>query len=112
MNKLISALYVVGGIMLLAGAAVMITGWEPAPYIYTIGACMFALAQINSPYHGTNKNIKRLRRQQIIGALFLVVAGALMFFAHRNEWIVAMTIGALIQLYTAFRIPKEEEKED
>lgn len=111
MNKLIPVLYTVGGVMLLMGACVYITGWEPAPYVYTIGACMFALAQVNSPYHGTNKTIKRLRRQQIIGALFLVVAGALMFFMHRNEWIAALSIGAFIQLYTAFRIPQEEKKD-
>lgn len=111
MNRLIPALYTVGGIMLLVGAGVFITGWEPAPYIYIIGACMFALALINSPYRGTNKNIKRLHRQQVIGALFLIVAGALMFFMHHNEWIAALTIGALILLYTAFRIPNEEKKE-
>ncbi|MDR0658858.1 MAG: hypothetical protein LBG18_08015 [Mediterranea sp.] len=111
MNKIISALYAVGGVMALLGAAVFITGWAPAPYIYTIGACLFALAQINSPYRGSNKNIKRLRRQQILGALFLVVAGALMFFRHNNEWVVALSIGSLIQLYTAFRIPQEEKRE-
>lgn len=111
MNKIIPALYAVGGIMALLGAAVYITGWPPAPYIYTIGACMLALAQINSPYYGSSKTIKRLRRQQIIGALFLVVAGALMFFMHKNEWIAALTIGSVIQLYTAFRIPQEEKKE-
>ncbi|MDR0749222.1 MAG: hypothetical protein LBF62_06595 [Tannerellaceae bacterium] len=109
MNKIVSALYVVGGIMALLGAAVFITGWTPAPYIYTIGACMFALAQINLPYHGSNKNIKRLRRQQILGALFLVVAGALMFFMHNNEWVMALSIGSFIQLYTAFRIPQERK---
>lgn len=111
MNRIIPALYTVGGIMALLGAAVFITGWPLAPYIYTIGACMFALAQINSPYHGSNKNIKRLRRQQILGALFLVVTGALMFFMHNNEWVLSLTIGSVIQLYTAFRIPQEEKKE-
>lgn len=111
MNKLISALYIVGGVMTLIGAAVYITGWAPAPYIYTIGASMFALAQINTPYTGANKNIKRLRRQQVFGALFLVVAGALMVFMERNEWVVALTIGAVIELYTAFRIPQEEKKQ-
>jgi hypothetical protein len=111
MNKIVSALYVAGGIMALLGAAVFITGWAPAPYIYTVGACMFALAQINSPYHGSNKNIKRLRRQQVLGALFLVVAGALMFFMQNNEWVMALSIGSFIQLYTAFRIPQEEKKE-
>ncbi|NDV60591.1 hypothetical protein [Bacteroides sp. 519] len=111
MKQIIPALYVVGASMALIGAAVYITGWPFAPYIYTIGATLFALAQINSPYTGNNKNIKRLRKQQIFGALFLVLAGAFMFFTNKNEWIVILTIGAFLELYTAFRIPQEENKE-
>ena len=49
MKSLIPALFTVGALMVLFGAAVYITGWEPAPYVYTIGATMVALAQINSP---------------------------------------------------------------
>ena len=49
MKQLIPALFAVGAVMLLAGAAVYITGWPLSPYIYTIGATMVALAQINSP---------------------------------------------------------------
>lgn len=109
--NILPALYVLGGCMTLLGAALFITGWAPAPYIYLIGSCFFALAQINSPYKRTNPNIKRLRRQQILGAFFLVAAGALMFFMHGNEWVLALTIGALIELYTSFRIPQEEKKE-
>jgi hypothetical protein len=30
---------------------------------------------------------------------------------QNNEWIVALSIGSFIQLYTAFRIPQEEKKE-
>ena len=48
MKQLIPALFAVGAVMLLAGAAVYITGWPLSPYIYTIGATMVALAQINS----------------------------------------------------------------
>lgn len=110
MKKIIPAFYAVGAVMVLVGAATYITGWELAPYIYIVGAGLFALAQINTPYDGTNKNLKRLRRQQIIGALLLVVTGALMFTTHKNEWIVCLTIAAVIQLYTAFRIPQEEKK--
>ncbi|MDL2213144.1 hypothetical protein LJC72_07365 [Bacteroides sp. OttesenSCG-928-D19] len=113
MKQLLPALYVVGAVMALVGAAVFITGWLYAPYIYTIGATLFALAQINTPYRGSNKNIKRLYRQQMFGALALVLAGALMFFPYqKNGWIVVLTIGALIELYTAFRIPQEEKKEE
>lgn len=53
MKSLIPALFTVGAVMALFGAAVYITGWELAPYIYTIGATMVALAQINSPSQST-----------------------------------------------------------
>ena len=43
MKQLIPALFAVGAVMLLAGAAVYITGWPLSPYIYTIGATMVAL---------------------------------------------------------------------
>lgn len=111
MKKILPALYVVGAVMALIGAAVYITGWPLAPYIYTVGATLFALAQLNTPYEGENKNIKRLRRQQMMGALFLVGAGAAMLYLHGNEWIMVLTIGAVIELYTSFRIPQEEKRE-
>lgn len=101
----------VGAVAALVGAAVFITGWPYAPYIYTVGATMVALAQLNTPYEGDNRNIKRLHRQQIFGAILLVVTGALMFFTKRNEWIACLTIAAFIELYTSFRIPQEEKKE-
>lgn len=49
MKQLIPALFVVGAVMLLIGAAVYVTGWQLSPYIYTVGATFVALAQINSP---------------------------------------------------------------
>lgn len=104
-------MYAVGGLMTIVGAAVYITHWSLAPYIYTVGATLFALAQINLPTQSKSLIIKRLRRQQILGAFFLIVAGALMVFLRNNEWIVAFSIGAFIQLYTAFRIPQQEKKE-
>ena len=97
--------------MLLIGAAVYVTGWPLSPYIYTIGATFVALAQINSPSKHKTPTIKRLRRQQIFGALLLVLTGAFMFFTHSNEWIVSLTIAAILELYTSVRIPQEEAKE-
>jgi len=104
MKSLIPALFTVGALMVLFGAAVYITGWEPAPYVYTIGATMVALAQINSPSKSNRANVKRLRRQQIFGALLLVLT-------YGNEWIVCLTVAAILELYTAIRIPQEEAKE-
>jgi len=110
MKQLIPALFAVGAVMLLIGAAVYVTGWPLSPYIYTIGAFV-ALAQINSPSKQKTPTIKRLRRQQIFGALLLVLTGAFMFFTHGNEWIVSLTIAAILELYTSVRIPQEEAKE-
>ena len=104
-------LSIVGAIMALAGAAVFITGWTYAPYIYTVGAGFIALAQVNTPVKGKSKTLKRLRIQQIFGALALILTGAFMFTTRGNEWIACLTIAAILELYTAFRIPQEEEKE-
>lgn len=112
MKQITNALFIAGALMLLFGAAVYITGWIAAPYFYIIGACMVALAQINTPTRAQSTTLKRLHRQRIFGALFLVLAGVFMFTTRGNEWIVSLTIAAFLQLYTAIRIPQEEEREN
>lgn len=111
MKHFLPACFVVGAIMVLFGALVYVTGWELAPYIYTVGATLVALAQINSPSSSRSVAVKRLRRQQMFGALVLVLTGAFMLFTHGNEWIVSLTVAAILELYTAIRIPQEEAKE-
>ena len=64
-----------------------------------------------SRYEGKNLIIRRLRRQQILGAVLLVFAGVLMFVTKHNEWVLCLTVAAILELYTAFRIPSELEKE-
>ena len=56
--------------------------------------------------------IRRLRRQQLLGAMLLVLTGVIMLLWKRNEWIVCLTVAAVLELYTAFRIPQEEAKEN
>ena len=90
---------------------VFITGWIYAPYIYTVGAGCIALTQVNTPVKGKSKTLKRLRVQQIFGALALILTGAFMFTTRGNEWIACLTVAAILELYTAFSIPQEEEKE-
>lgn len=111
MSKYYSAIATVGEVALLLGAALQITQLAWAPYLYLIGAIMFAYVQVMSGYEGKNIIIRRLRRQQIIGATLLVVAGVMMILWKRNEWVVCLTIAAVLEMYTAFRIPQEEEKE-
>ena len=111
MSKYYSAIATVGAVALLLGAALQITQLAWAPYLYLIGAIMFAYVQVMSGYEGKNIIIRRLRRQQIIGATLLVVAGVMMIFWKRNEWVVCLTIAAVLEMYSVFRIPQEEEKE-
>ena len=113
MNKTYSYIQMIGALLVLIGAMLQITRWELSPYIYTVGAVLFAYVQVMmGRYDGKNLIIRRLRRQQIIGAILLVFAGVLMFTSKRNEWIVCLTIAAVLQLYTAYRIPSELEKEN
>ena len=111
MSKYYSAIATVGAVALLLGAALQITQLAWAPYLYLIGTIMFAYVQVMNGYEGKNIIIRRLRRQQIIGATLLVVAGVMMILWKRNEWVVCLTIAAVLEMYTAFRIPQEEEKE-
>ena len=90
MSKYYSAIATVGAVALLLGAALQITQLAWAPYLYLIGAIMFAYVQVMSGYEGKNIIIRRLRRQQIIGATLLVVAGVMMILWKRNEWVVCL----------------------
>ena len=103
-------LAMLGAILLLVGAILKMSFGDVASYIYTVGAALFAVMQFMGRVRGGNFAVRRLVTMQTIGSFALVVAGVLMFTHHRNEWIVAMTIGALLELYTVFRISHEMNK--
>ena len=135
-NRLIESFITVGGILLIAGAAVYITGWDYAPYFYLAGSLMFASGQFADRYTGTDRIVKRLRRQQVLGAVFLLLTAALMFseplhnrlladmnmggkfrsflleITRKNNWIVTLTIGAVFELYSAFRLDHISRNQD
>lgn len=107
-NKLKSGIMGVGALLLLAGAALFITDWYISPYLYSVGALMFAGVQLMCGYEGADVIVKRLRRQQQLGAILLLVTGVLMFTTHNNEWVLCLTIAAIFELYTAFRMPQQD----
>jgi hypothetical protein len=111
MKQIQKYIYIVGGILLVIGAALYITRWVVAPYIYVVGSFMFGAMQMADRYEGSNFVIRRLRRQQVLGALMLMLTGIAMFVCKYNEWIVCLLIACLLELYTAFRLPQELEKE-
>lgn len=135
-NRLIESFTAVGGLLLLFGAAVYITGWTYAPYFYLVGSLMFAAGQFADRYMGDDRIVKRLRFQQVLGALFLVLTAFLMFsddlharlledaslggslhsflvgITRRNNWIVTLSIGAVFELYSSFRLDRILKEQD
>ena len=129
-SRLIESFTTVGGILLLFGAGVFITGWEYAPYLYLAGSIMFACGQFSDRYNGDDRIMKRLRAQQVAGACFLLLTAVLMFsegihsrilsdatiggnlrsfllaVTRRNNWILTLTIGAVFELYSSFRMDR------
>jgi len=127
-SRLIESFTTVGGVLLILGAGVYITGWEYSPYFYLVGSLMFASGQFADRYTGTDPIVKRLRFQQVLGAVFLLLTAALMFsdplhdqllanigmggklrsflltLTRRNNWILTLSIGAVFELYSAFRL--------
>ena len=134
--RFIESMTNIGAIMLLLGAVTYITTWDSAPYYYLVGSLMFAAGQFSDRYTGTDPIMKRLRFQQVLGACFLLVTGFLMFsdglhmrllenpamggklnhflltVTRRNNWIVTLSIGALFELYSAFRMDHISKKQD
>lgn len=87
---------------------------------FVAGVVLFTSMQMLAGYEGNNFIIARLRRQQVMGDLALLLSAAAMLaqqfnfgpsWAHRNLWLLLLAIGCILQLYTAFRIPSELEKE-
>lgn len=134
---MINVMMTIGGVLLLVGAMVMITGWDYAPYIYLLGSVMFASAQMSDRYDGDDMILKRLRLQQVLGSILLVITGFLMFSGNyhqqlmfnksmndtlrtfllsltaKNSWIVTLCIATLFELYSSFRIDaRNKELED
>ena len=108
LNKIQNIVFITGAVLLLIGAATFFTGWLYAFYLYTVGACAFAAMQLRAGYEGDNFVIRRLRGQQVIGALLLVCTA---FFMAMRIFDFGLAVACVLELYTAFRIPAELEKE-
>ena len=103
-----------------SGANIFAQSW--APYVFGMGTIGFVLMQLKQKYEGSNVALKRLRRMVIISDVCLLLAALLMFanmdnlfrldvltyikYVH-NNWVVALLVAAMLQLYTSHRISRE-----
>ena len=126
LNKLQTAIFLFGGILMAVGAGTTLLGWGSAPYIFAIGALGFSSMQMQQRYEGQNFTIRRLRRMMLLSDVLFLVAALLMFASKGNflglsyityieyvynKWAIVLLIAALLQLYSMHRIGSELEKE-
>ena len=126
LNKLQTAIFLFGGILMAVGAGTTLLGWGSAPYIFAFGAVGFSSMQMLQRYEGQNFTIRRLRRMMLLSDVLFLVAALLMFASKGNyfglsyityieyvynKWVVVLLIAALLQLYSMHRIGSELEKE-
>ena len=121
-----SVILLLGGLLMVIGSGAGLFQQLWASYVFAPGALMFAAMQMRQTYNGQNIVIRRLRRMILISDVLFLVAGLLMFanqgnflglnylsyikYVH-NNWIVALLVAAILQLYTSHRIANELEKE-
>ncbi len=130
------SLIMVVGALLMAVAAVMyvLAIRKPAAWMMLAGTGAFVAMQMRQKYEGTNLTIRRLRSIMTVGNIFFVIAALLMvenayqflrpvFLKNGvqgdityityifNKWVIALLVGAVIELYTTHRISSELEKE-
>ena len=93
----------ISALLLLAGAGLYLALPVAAPYLFAVGAAGY----LTMPIKDMDFRRRRLHRYNIFAGLLCIFASALMF-SGRKEWMICLTISALLQLYTAFVTPKKE----
>lgn len=130
MEKTGSILNAVGGAMVLVGAVLHMAYPIGATWIYCAGTLLFSVTLFADRYVGDNVTVKRLRGQQVLGAVFLLISAALMMsepfrpsilsntdmngrlhtilvaLTERNNWIVFMCIAAAYELFASIRLER------
>ena len=122
LNPFQNFLYALGGLLLVIGAAFPIISnglTLEAALLFTSGTVLFGSMQLMASYSGDSVIVRRLRRQQIFGIVFLFITAGLMFahlygfsFARADQWVVTLCIATIFQAYTAFRLPAALEKDE
>ena len=126
LNKWQNTVFLIGAVLMVAGAGASVVRWPWFPYVYAVGAVCFASMQMLQRYDGPSFTIRRLRRIMILSDVLFLLAGVLMFATQgntfgldwiyyltyvRNNWVVVLLLAAILQLYTTHRIGGELEKE-
>ena len=126
LSKTQNIIFLVGAVLMVAGAGISVLGWKLAPYVFAIGALAFTSMQFLQRYEGSNFVIRRLRRMMLLSDFFFLLSALLMFASMGNvfgisqvdyityiynKWVITLLIAAILQLYSTHRIDHELAKE-
>ena len=129
LHKVENVIFLLGAVMMVAGAVASVfqVGW--ASYVFAMGVAAYVLMQFKQSYEGTSTTVMRLRQLVIVSDVLFILTSLLMFanndnlfgfdaltyaqYIH-NNWVVTLLVGAVLQLYTYWRLgvelPKEQKK--
>ena len=95
------------GLLILAGAVLFLTKWFLAPYLFAVGAAGMAVCFLTLPTKDMEFRERRLHRFNIIASVLMICASGLMF-KDMKEWIICLTIAAVLLLYSSFVSGKQQ----
>lgn len=110
------------------------TMMKVTPWLFLLGAIAYVSIQRLQQYSGNSITLRRLCSIQFLSGIFLIIAGLLLventfhfllplvvndinsYYTYvqvvHNNWVVAMLIAAVLQMYTAHRISSEMKNEE
>lgn len=107
MNQKVKAiLFNTAAVLFLGGAILNLKFPDVAPYLFAVGAAGIAVYHLTTPTKEMDFRTKRLHRYNILAGFLGIIASGLMF-RQQKEWVICLTIAAILQLYTAFVTPKK-----
>lgn len=132
-------IFAIGALLMVIGVGQVVfglaTSWlrQSGALCYLVGALCFAAMQLSQVYTGSNFTIRRLRRIMIFADICFILAGLLLIehvfqiifplfattidgynaYIHYiyNNWVVALLIAAILEMYSMHRINHELSKE-
>ncbi|MDR2915348.1 MAG: hypothetical protein LBV74_11040 [Tannerella sp.] len=101
-------IFMFSGVLILAGAALFITDWIYAPYVFAVGAAGITVCFMTVPYKDLGFRRRRLHRINVMAGISMIASSVFMF-REKMEWVVFLLIAALLILYTSFVSPRADE---
>ena len=136
LNRLQNLIFLAGGALMVTGVVLNFFGFmKAAACLFLLGAVCFGGMQMMQTYEGRNVVIRRLRRIMTLADILFIVSGLLLLeqnfnflmplfqkngmqgmayyaqYVVHNNWVLALFVAALLELYTMHRISSELDKE-